>query len=100
MPDLVLLTLMCPPQLEDAIVDWMLSAAEVRGFSSHPASGHSSRLEGMSLTEQVTGRTQRIRFEIQLPDDMLEQTLDSLRSAFAKSGVHYWIVPVLDAGSL
>ncbi|QJD30987.1 DUF3240 family protein [Methylococcus geothermalis] len=100
MSDLVLLTLMVPPQLEDALVDWMLSASDIQGFSSQAASGHSSRAEEMSLNEQVAGRTRRVRFEVQLPGEVLAETLMALQTDFRNSGIHYWAMPVLDAGAL
>jgi hypothetical protein len=100
MSDLVLLTLLVPPQLEDTLVDWLLSAPAIRGFSSQAASGHSSRTEEMSLNEQVAGRTRRVRFDAQLSGDGLGETLNALRADFQGSGVHYWVMPVLDAGSL
>ncbi|MGI2325040.1 MULTISPECIES: DUF3240 family protein [Methylococcus] len=100
MSDLVLLTLLAPPQLEDPLVDWLLSTPAIQGFSSQAASSHSSRTEGMSLNEQVAGRTRRIRFEAQLSADGLRDTLNVLRTDFRGSGIHYWVTPVLDVGGL
>lgn len=100
MTDQVLLTLLLSPELEDAVVDWLLGSKSVGGFSSHGVSGHSSRLEGMSLKEQVAGRTRRVCFEVQLARGALGETLAGLREVFADSGMHYWVVPVLEAGSL
>jgi hypothetical protein len=100
MSDLVLLTLLAPPQLEDILVDWLLSDPAIRGFSSQAASGHSSRAEEMSLNEQVAGRTRRVRFEAHLSCDGWGETLKALRADFRGSGIHYWVIPVLEAGGL
>jgi hypothetical protein len=100
MSDLVLLTLLAPPPLEDNLVDWLLNAPSIRGFSSQAASCHSSRAEAMSLNEQVAGRTRRIRFEAQLSADGLGETLEALRTDFRGSAIRYWVTPVLDAGGL
>ena len=100
MSDLVLLTLLAPPQLEDNLVDWLLHASAIRGFSSHAASCHSNRAEAMSLNEQIAGRTRRIRFEVQLSAADLGETLEALRTDFRGSAIRYWVAPVLDGGGL
>ncbi|MDF9391125.1 DUF3240 family protein [Methylococcus capsulatus] len=100
MSDLVLLTLLAPPPLEDALVDWLLSTPGIQGFSSQVVSGHSSRTEGLSLQEQVSGRSRRIRFEAQIAAAGLAETLKALHADFRGSGVHYWVLPVQAVGGL
>lgn len=93
-----LLTLIAPPNLEETLVDWLLEFESDYGFSSFAVNGHSSRHAGLSLAEQVSGRKRQIRFELHLPDTELASLVEGLKRDFAGTGLHYWVVPVLDHG--
>jgi len=95
-----LLNMIVPPQVEDALAEWLLERDDVPGFSSVPVAGHGSSEKSMSLAEQVAGRSRRVMFVTHLPSDTAHALLDDLRSAFAGSGLHYWVVPVADFGHL
>jgi hypothetical protein len=95
-----LLNLIVPPQVEDALAEWLLERDDVPGFSSVPVAGHGSSEKSMTLAEQVAGRSRRVMFVTHLPSDTAKALLDDLRSAFAGSGLHYWVVPVADFGHL
>lgn len=99
MPD-CLLNLIAPTQVEDALAEWLLEREDIPGFSSFPVSGHGSSEHSMTLAEQVAGRSRRVMFLIQLPDEALTEVLAGLRSQFAGSGLHYWVLPVAEAGRL
>jgi hypothetical protein len=95
-----LLTLIVSPQIEDALAEWLLERDDVPGFSSTPVSGHGSSEQSMTLAEQVAGRSRRVMFFMHLPRAIAEQLLAGLRNDFQGSGLHYWLVPVLDFGHL
>jgi len=95
-----LLNLIVPPQVEDALAEWLLERDDVPGFSSVPVAGHGSSEKSMTLAEQVAGGSRRVMFVTHLPSDTAKALLDDLRSAFAGSGLHYWVVPVADFGHL
>jgi len=95
-----LLNLIVPPQVEDALAEWLLERADVPGFSSAPVSGHGSSEQSMTLAEQVAGRSRRVMFFLHLPRTEAERLLAALRQAFQGSGLHYWLVPVLDFGHI
>lgn len=96
----VLLTLLAPPSIEEALVDWLLEVESSSGFSSVPARGHSSQHQGLSLLEQVSGRKQQIRFEIHLPEPEARTLINRLHTDFHNAGLHYWVVPLLEWGSV
>jgi len=96
----VLITLTAPPSIEESLVDWLLQFAEHVGFSSQKANGHSSRLEGLNLAEQVAGRKSQVRFQLHLPSEELPRFMDSLKKDFAGAGLHYWVAPLIDAGPI
>ena len=95
-----LLNLIVPPQVEDALAEWLLERDDVPGFSSVPVSGHGSSEHSMTLAEQVAGRSRRVMFFTHVPSATAKTLLDDLRAAFPGSGLHYWVVPVAEFGHL
>lgn len=95
-----LLTLTIPPAIEEALLDWLLLNASQAGFSSYPVSGHSSREEGLSLAEQVAGRQKQIRLQLHLPSAAAPAFLAGLKAEFAGAGLHYWLLPLTEAGHI
>lgn len=65
-----LLAIVIAPESEDTLIDWLLSRADVNGFTSSRVNGHGS-LGELTLAEQVTGR-----------------------------GLYYWLMPVMETGEL
>jgi len=100
MSELCLITLTVPPALEATLIDWLLAIDHQAGFTSFPVHGHSSRHEGLSLAEQVAGRTRQVRFQIHLPASEWPEFLARLQRDFTGTGVHYWLSPLLAAGRL
>lgn len=95
MPPFFLITLVVPPTLEEPLVDWLLQFESEFGFSSFPVNGHSSRHEGLSLAEQVSGRKKQIRFEMHLPESEWRPLIEQLQRDFNGAGIHYWVSPVV-----
>jgi hypothetical protein len=93
-----LVTLNVPPGLEEVVVDCLLMLESEHGFSSFPVSAHDHRNEGLSLAEQVTGRQKKIRFQMYVPEQGLLVLLARLRQDFSGSGIHYWVMPVIEKG--
>jgi hypothetical protein len=98
MNEFFLLTLIAPPTLEEPLVDWLLQFESEFGFSTFPVNGHSSRQEGLSLAEQVSGRKKQIRFEMHLPESEWRPVVEKLQRDFAGAGIHYWVSPVIEQG--
>jgi hypothetical protein len=96
----VLLNVIVPPQVEDALAEWLLERDDVPGFSSMPVAGHGSSEHSMTLAEQVAGRSRRVLFFTHLPTDTAAAVLADLRRDFRGSGLHYWTVPVASFGHL
>jgi hypothetical protein len=93
-----LLMLFVPPSVEETIVDWLLEHGEIEGFSSAEAFGHGVRQTGMSLLEQVTGRQRRVEFLIHTSRETAQHLVGDMREKFTGVGLHYFIVPVMEAG--
>lgn len=100
MTDNYLVTLTAAPSLEETLVDWLLSHEGRYGFTSFPVAGHASRHQGLSLEEQVAGRKKRVCFEIHVHKEDLADLLTGLKQDFANTGLHYWLSPLLECGTL
>lgn len=83
-----MLVLNIPPALEEDLIDYLLSQAAVKGFTSYEARGHGSDLE-LSIAEQVSGRQKRIQFELLIEEEAIQPLLDGLSAEVGKDIV-YW----------
>ena len=95
-----LLVLSVPPALSDSLSDWLLENKNTTGFTSTNAWGHSNETLDYSITEQVTGRQKRAQFQLVGKTDAIQDLISSLKTDFHQTGVHYWVVPILDEGQL
>ncbi len=93
-----LFNLVVTPEVEDAVTDWLLERDEVAGFSSHAISGHGSSAHAMSLAEQVAGKRRQILFQLHLPVPQARELLAAVKYNFKGSGMHFWLLPLVDAG--
>lgn len=100
MSESCLLNLVVTPEVEDAVTDWLLEREEVAGFSSHLIAGHGSSERSMSLAEQVAGKRRQILFQLHLSSADAQVLLIAIKGAFGGSGMHFWVLPVLDSGHL
>lgn len=96
----VLLTLIAPAGLEEALVDRLFENAPGQEFCSGPVNGHTSRHGAMSLSEQVSGRQRQVRFEIQLGSFEARALIEQLRRELPGVSLHYWITALQEAGTL
>ncbi len=96
---MMLFTIIAPPAMEEELIDWLLMRPDISGFITQSAHGHGSGHQ-MALAEQVTGRRQQITFMVQIKKQLAETILADLKQCFSGSGLHYWLVPLLDNGSI
>ncbi len=91
-----LLVLNITPELEEDLVDYLLSSAEVSGFTSYPVHGHGEQ-HNLSIAEQVSGRRKRLQFEILLAEEQAKNLIAGLTDQVGR-GIHYWQLPVIASG--
>ena len=96
----VCLNLLASPELEEKLLDRLLMHPKVPIFVSQPAASHGSHIGDLDQTEQVLGRGDAVLIRALLTADDAESILAELRIAFARSGVMFWVVPVLTKGAL
>ena len=95
-----LLTLNVPVSLEEALVDCLLTLESKHGFSAFPVYAHDHKNIGLSLAEQVSGRQKKMRFQMYVPEQQLQQLLDKLKKNFKGAGILYWVLPVIEYGNI
>ena len=88
------------PQVEEAVVDWLLARTGSSGFTSFPVAGHSTRHDRLSIAEQVAGRQRRVEFQVQMDAASVDGFLADAASSLGTLGVRYWVFPVWRAGHL
>lgn len=95
-----LVTINVPPILEEAVVDCLLAIESADGFSSLVVNAHTNEHHALSLAEQVAGRKTQIRFQMYVPEQQLNVLIDQLKNYFSGSGIHYWVMPVMESGTI
>lgn len=95
-----LLIIVTPHALEESLVDWLLERDALSGFSSMRIDGHGSRHTELSLAEQVLGRQRKVMFQVHTECALIETLLAALRCDFTGAGLHYWVMPLVDAGRI
>lgn len=90
-----LLTLSCPAEVEEELIDLLREHPEwVSGFTSLAAEGFGSGTQLHSAMEQVRGRSRRRLLQVVLAHDNVAPLLDVLRTAIPSDEVAWWTVPV------
>jgi hypothetical protein len=100
MENLSLISIVVSTAIEDTLVDWLLEREEIPGFTSLPINGHGSSVRSLTLQEQVAGRKRQVLFQIYLSSQEARGIIEAMKQDFPGSGIHYWVVPVEDAGRL
>lgn len=99
MSEQCLLVLIAPPQLEEALVDFLLEREDFSGFSLQKIDG--SPAHGiLTLTEQVTGRKRQVMFQVHAGCTEARALVAQLGETFHGAGLHYWITPLIEAGPI
>ncbi len=94
-----LLTLSCPAELEEELIDLLREHPEwVSGFTSLAAEGFGSGTRLHSAMEQVRGRSRRRLLQVVLAGANVPQLLAVLRAALPSDEVAWWTVPVTGFG--
>ncbi|AEV27760.1 MULTISPECIES: DUF3240 family protein [Azospira] len=95
------LTLVIHPNLEDAVVDFLLDRAETVGhFTSRPVDAHGGDIAYETAAERVRGRARRFRIQALMAGTHVHDLLRDLRQQFTGADIYYWTAPVQQSGRL
>ena len=96
--EICILMLNVAPELEEDLVDYLLSIEQIVGFSSYTVYGHGQQ-QGLSVAEQVSGRRKRSQYELIVKKSIIPLIISGLAEAVGRD-IIYWQQPVSNFGRL
>jgi hypothetical protein len=93
------LTLICPPTVEEKLLDTLLAHAGSEVFTSTPTFSHGTAPARLSATEQVMGRSRAMQVNVILGTDALAQLRELLQREFAGTGLRWWATAITAEGT-
>ena len=94
------LTLLCPPAVEEKLLDLLLLSPNTAVFTSTRTAAHGLAFGSLNQTEQVLGRAFATQVQVVISDTDKEALLGAIHEQFAGAGLRYWITPVSEAGEI
>ncbi|MGH8500685.1 MAG: DUF3240 family protein [Methylococcales bacterium] len=98
--EMLLFILDIPPELEEALIDFLLEYDSEIEFTTFPITAHRRSHSGYSLAEQVTGRKKQQSFHLILEKDRLVDLISTLKKEFEGAGLEFRTMPVLNRGGV
>lgn len=94
------LTVLCPPAVEEKLLDLLLMSPHAAVFTSAPTAAHGLEHGNLSQTEQVLGRAHATQIQVVFPAADKTALLEQIRQEFAGAGLRYWLTTVVEAGEV
>lgn len=94
------LTMVCAPDIEEKLLDVLLSAVGNEVFTSSPSFSHGTAQGRLSNVEQVMGRSRSVQVQIIVTEVEMAQLLELLRESFGGTGLRYWATPLAAQGEI
>lgn len=94
------LNLICPPAVEEKLLDVLLESDGSEVFTSVQIHSHGAAHGQLSAQEQVMGRSRAMQIQVLLSEEVLTQLLERVRREFAGTGIRYWASPVALEGEI
>ncbi len=94
------LTLVCPPAVEEKLLDLLLLSPNATVFTSTATAAHGLAHEYLDQTEQVLGRARATEIQVIFAAADKAALLEAIRQQFAGAGLRYWVTTVVEAGEI
>ncbi len=94
------LALVCPPEIEEKLLDALLATAGDEIFTSTPTFSHGTAHGRLSAVEHVMGRSLSVQVQILVTEAEMTELLQTLRQSFAGTGLRYWALPLAAEGEI
>lgn len=94
------LAIVCPPSIEEKLLDALLVSAGNEIFTSTPTYSHGTAHGRMANLEQVMGRSHSVKVEILVTEEEMTRLLQILLEAFKGTGLRYWAWPLAAEGEI
>jgi len=94
------LTLICPPAVEEKLLDLLLLSPNVTVFTSTATAAHGMPHDNLDQTEQVLGRARATGIQVIVAASDKAALLEAIRQQFSGAGLRYWVTTVAEAGEI
>ena len=94
------LTLICPREVEEKLLDTLLTSVEGEVFTSTPTFSHGTAQGRLSNVEKVMGRSRSVQVQIITTDEVLASLTELLTQRFKGTGLRYWASALSIEGEL
>lgn len=84
------MTLICSREVEEKLLDTLLTTVEGEVFTSTPTFSHGTAQGRLSSVEKVMGRSRSVQVQIITTDDELSSLTELLKQRFKGTGLRYW----------
>jgi hypothetical protein len=91
-----LLQLIVPAMQAEPLSDFLLAHEQVPFFLMLEAVGMGQPHEQLTAEEQVEGGQHKVKFEVELPEDVVRPLLDHMREALPTLTIAYRILPIVE----
>ena len=94
------LTLICPREVEEKLLDTLLTSVEGEVFTSTTTFSHGTAQGRLSNVEKVMGRSRSVQVQIITTDEVLASLTELLTQRFKGTGLRYWASALSIEGEL
>lgn len=92
------LMMITSPNIEELVIDLLLEQQDISGFTSHLVNAHGTGTHQLSMSEQVSGRQQKVQFMVYGTQSALQMLIRLLKTTFENSGTRYILLPATESG--
>lgn len=94
------ITLICPREVEEKLLDTLLTRVGNEVFTSTPTYSHGTAQGRLSNLEKVLGRSRSVQVQLIATDSELQQLTQLLAQQFQGTGLRYWASPLACEGEV
>ncbi len=94
------LTLICSREIEEKLLDTLLTHVEGEIFTSTPTFSHGTAQGRLSAVEKVMGRSRSVQVQIVTTEAELKSLTELLHQRFKGTGLRYWATPLVIEGEV
>lgn len=84
------LTLICAREVEEELLDTLLTIVEGEVFTNSPTFSHGTAQGRLSSVEKVVGRSRSAQVQIVTTDEEMASLTELLKQRFKGTGLRYW----------
>jgi hypothetical protein len=95
----VLLVLLAPPGIEEALHDWLLDQG-IAGFIEQEVLEHGAEERFDNALDAVRGSRPRVMFQVATDDATAAALIAALRERWPAMGLKHWIAPLIERGTI